>query len=240
MLQRAYVNKRPFHIAGFVCPLYEMDENLLDKGFGEAIIGIGEGSIDEYSRYKEKIDRLLRTLESIHQTISPYIPVEIDFLMGDKGIINVNQIAQHQDIAQSISCNIESYRSYIESQGVQIGKYQLGCISDYTSHLPEIGKPSSDLHADGSLYFANKDSFPLNERVDRIITHELLHRRGGRGEQKQFYEPLGFALNYGVAGVALRQHDVDMIIGIDKPGSYLNHLYHTFLNPEDLYMEVAV
>ena len=63
----------------------------------------------------------------------------------------------------------------------------------------------------------------------------MLERRNYRHAMA---EPYGFALHYGLAGVALKQHQTDIVIGTDPAGSYLNFLYHMFLSDKDLLVVV--
>ena len=73
-----------------------------------------------------------------------------------------------------------------------------------------------------------------------MLGHESLLSDSNGLRSRKTYETYGFAYNYGLAGLVLRQKNIDLLIGTDKPGSYMNHLYHTFIQPDQLFVEVAI
>ena len=160
--------------------------------------------------------------------------------MGDKGIINANLIKDGINLKEVISSNLETYRRYIETQHIDQVSFEYLNISDLTGSLPMIGMALSDLHEDGDMLLSMQLDKQINPRVQNMLNNERSHLLNKQASHSKLSELYGFALNYGLAGSVLRQRDISMVIGTVKPGSNLNHFYHSFLNPSDLLVEVAL
>jgi hypothetical protein len=216
---------RRFRIAGFVCPFYKMDEQKLDEGFGEAVKGIGLGCLEEHPRYQSKMDRLLKITDKVAMIFRGEAEVELTILLGDKGIINANKMDDKGRLMEIINQNLDAYRKYHASHSNKLVRVNIDLFSAYTGCYYEVGQPLSDLTEDGEKLMNGSVSFFMNERVKRGLVSSL-----------RIKERYGFALNYGLAGMILR--DREMVIGTDKPGSQLNYMYHTFIRNEDLFVVV--
>jgi hypothetical protein len=225
---------RLIKIVGFICPLYEIDESKLDQGFGSAIVSIGSGELREFPRYERKFNRFISLVSSLQEFLKGRFDVELDIIMGDKGVVNADNL--REGLGRISGGNMDSYERYLRTHYPEV--YGVSClrlISDLVTHFPEIGGQFSELAEDGRNMSEGKYGFDINGNVAIKIQNELVEaRKKGLSE----YEVLGFVLNYGLAGMVCRSNGVDVLVGVDQPGSYMNYLYHTFINPKDLFVLV--
>ena len=91
--------------------------------------------------------------------------------------------------------------------------------------------PFSDVDKDGQFYRDGGIQIRENPIVFRKVADESKEIRRKGGNPNRAY---GFAFDYGLAGLALRNNGTDVLIGTDVAGNYRNHLYHAFMNSEDL------
>lgn len=223
-------------LAGFVCPFYEIDETKLGKGFGAAISGIGVGSLENFPRYRKKFDKLLRLVSVLNELFEKRMGLSLTVLIGDTGVIQPQPINISR--ARSvIGKNIDAYKKYMINNclGIKGTKVNFCRFSDLTGSYLSLGEPLSDLYEDGERLHNQFVSFPVNENILQKVKNEQLEssRKG-----ISIYEPAGFMLNYGLAGMALKNSGTDILIGTDTSGSYMNYLYHSFIGSEELLVVV--
>lgn len=223
-------------IAGFICPFYEIDETKLEYGFGTAISGIGIGGLEDFPRYQRKFDKFLKLVAIINQVFDGRMNLSLKVLMGDTGVINA-QTLKVTDAKRSINENIKAYKAYMGSNYPSFKNLNINFsrFSDMAGSYLGLGEPLSDLYEDGRKLYQKLVSFATNKNVMQKVKNEQLEitRKG-----ISIHEPLGFMLNYGLAGMILRNMNTDILIGTDAPGSYMNYLYHAFIKPEDLFVIV--
>lgn len=219
-------------IAGFICPFYEIDETKLEYGFGTAISGIGIGGLEDFPRYQKKFDKFLKLVAIINQVFDRRMNLSLKVLMGDTGVINARTL-KVSDAEQTIDENIKVYETYMHNNYSNLRNLNVSFIrfSDITGNYSGLGESLSDLNEDGQKLHKEQVTLATNRNVLRKIKNEQLEsmRKG-----ISVYEPFGFMLNYGLAGMILRNMNTDILIGTDAPGSYMNYLYHAFITPEEL------
>lgn len=222
-------------LAIFTCPLYLIDEGRTDGGgYGESVKGVVSGSLKKHKRYKMKVDRSLRLTGKLYDLFESDFGLETELIFGDKGVINANrQSPSHlRDVFYK---NKIEYLKYISKNGsgMNVDVFRSidvsGLLAQSGIGFGDLGKSGSDLVEDGVMFANGSVTFNVNSKVMSQIYDESSHNEGDAR-----FEPYGFGLNYGMAGLALRSRGVDIVIGSDKPGSYLNYLYHTFMDPNDL------
>lgn len=221
-----------FKLAGFVCPFYEIDETKLKEGFGAAISGIGNGCLEDFPRYQKKFDKFLKLILNLDEFFRGRMNLNLNILMGDTGVINARTL-KTTDAGRSINENIKAYEIYMSSNYPSLKNLNVNffCFSDMTGNYSGLGEQMSDLNEDGRKLDQKLVSFATNENVLQKVKNEQLESMRMRISK---YESLGFMLNYGLAGMILRNLDTDILIGTDASGSYMNYLYHSFIKPEEL------
>lgn len=221
-----------FKLAGFVCPFYEIDETKLEQGFGAAISGIGNGCLENFPRYQKKFDKFLKFVLTLDNLFKGRMGLSLNILMGDTGVINARTL-KTTDAGRSINENIKAYEVYMSGNYPSLKNLNVNfsCFSDMTGNYSGLGEQMSDLNEDGRKLDQKLVSFATNENVLQKVKSEQLESMRKRISK---YESLGFMLNYGLAGMILRNLDTDILIGTDASGSYMNYLYHSFIKPEEL------
>lgn len=221
---------RKLRISGFACPLYSIDESKLGMGFSQAVTGIKKGNIEEFPRYKRKFDRLIGLANKMAEVFGGRAQIYLDVIMGDKGVINADELGKKCDLSALIQDNIAAYQNYL-----CLLKVEQTVNIQFLRVTEIVGGEITDLCEDGKKLEEKSQGLFRNEKVFAKVDNERLNnlKNGKSGN-----EPLGFALNYGLAGFALVSMGVDALIGTDMPGSYLNYLYHAFIKPEDLLVMV--
>lgn len=223
-------------IAGFVCPFYEIDETKLEQGFGTAISGVGDGCLENFPRYKKKFDKFLKFVLTLDSLFKGRMGLSLNILMGDTGVINARTLVT-SNTNEIINRNVHAYREYMENNYLDLRglEINLSRFSDMTGGYLSLGEPLSDLDEDGRKLHQVLVSFATNDDILQKVRNEQLE---SRRKGISIYEPSGFMLNYGLAGMVLRSLDTDILLGTDAPGSYMNYLYHAFIKPEDLFVIV--
>ena len=152
------------------------------------------------------------------------------------------------DVYELMGRGIDAYREYFEQRAPPelIGRVRFMRLSEVVGQLLNPAIPYEDLHLAGAVFSQGQgrlgeqgyvDFGCVNERVLKAVRDQQLMLLG-KGYGEALTEPAGFALAYGVAGLGFRQQDVDVLMGTDGPGSYLNYLYHAFMDPRDLLVMV--
>lgn len=223
-------------IAGFVCPFYMLDETKLNQGFGVAVSGIGTGQLEKFPRYQNKFDKLLKIAVLLNNLFGTRIHLELEILMGDTGVINANKFID-KDSDKYIERNIDSYKKYMSNNYSKLSaiKINFSRISDKTGSFYGLSRPFSDLVEDGKKIKEGTVSFYTNGDVMKKVENDQMAVIGKGGS---VYESLGFMLNYGIAGMILRNNGTDILIGTDSAGSYMNYLYHSFIKYQELFVVV--
>ncbi len=156
--------------------------------------------------------------------------------MGDTGVINARTLV-NKDTDNLINNNISAYKNYLMERDPTLEGLQINIsrFSDLTGGYFGLAGPLSDLVEDGKKLHNKSISLEVNQEVLRKVTDEQLE---STKKGVSIYESSGFMLNYGVAGMILRNLGTDILIGTDASGSYMNYLYHSFIKPEELFVVV--
>ncbi|MBP9702558.1 hypothetical protein KBD69_02625 [Candidatus Woesebacteria bacterium] len=239
IISRKRFERDDFKVAVFVCPLFLIDEKKLAAGFSSAITDVAVGTIDAFPRYKHKFDKAIALIREIKSVLMGALPVHIELILGDTGLPNGELLGRKHNLNIMLSDNLLEYGQYLLRKDRSIfNASDHYMISELTAQyrVGDFAQKGSDLVEDGKIMRSGDIQFGhLNKDVARKTYDEARHKRG-RGESE--YESYGFHLNYGLAGLALRSRGVDLIIGTDPETSYMNYLYHAFMDPKDLMIVV--
>lgn len=214
-----------FKIAGFVCPFYEYDEQ-------DNVIGIGIGDLERFPFFRQKFDRFVGLANNLSELLREKLNLNLQVIMGDVGIVEGKKLDTLLDVEERIISNIGSYQSYLHSKFQRL--VGLSISFERVSHLLGVymvAHPFSDIDTDGQFYRNGEIQIKENLIVFRKVADESKEIRKKGGNPNRAY---GFALDYGLAGLALRNNGTDVLIGTDVAGNYRNYLYHAFMDPEDL------
>ena len=244
---------RKLHLAGFICPLYVSgDTDTLS--FTEDSKLIGNGRLKEYPFFERKFIRLLNLVTQIEIVFGDKVGIEFDVVMGDRGVIGANKLkTEGVSLSGVVEENLIAYQEYLSQANFDLNRTEIRFLYAselFASVLPEASEPFSDVVEDGKKLFvpsrvmSTSVSRSGREKIEfEYYNPKVFNQVGNQavrliGEGQAMYEPFGFALNYGLAGLAMLQRNVDILIGTDPPGVYLNYMYHAFMPPKDLIVMV--
>lgn len=237
-----------FSVAGLVCPLYLTDPARIEDGFMYAIQGVGTGDLEAYPRYRSKFDRLLGFYRRLGELLPDSFPIKLTVLMGDVGVIGATAHQDKADLERRVSDNMKSYQQYLSTKAPDAkGRVQFTRLSEFTSEYAGFAPALGDLYEMGQWFTQANSSLPGDEsaisfpHLNTGVVDQIRYQEVGlasKGYPEALSEPAGFGLAYGIAGLALHHAGTDLLVGTDPPESYLNHLYHLFMEPTDLFVLV--
>ncbi len=223
-LSTRLTRKESIRVAGFICPFYEYDDE--DK-----VTGIGRGGLKEHDLFNKKFSRLTGLAEKLKDALGQDLPVQLDVVMGDTGIADRTKMGDNFE--KVMRENVCAYRDSFAESGIQL-QAKFMQFSQIIGGYGSLLKSGSDLMEDGRLLTEDNVSFYMNPGVSEKLQNTY---REYRSKGISHNIAAGFALNYGIAGLVMRQRGVDIFIGTDFPntaGHFRNYLYHTFMNSGDL------